>query len=219
MVDTKTSGLSAAGTLTDADVLAIVNGGVSAKVTLTALTAYFEGRGRVTNASVANQTPTGATDTYLVGSDVVIPVNPSGGNRLQAKSRYRMVMAMSKTAAGAASMVVNVRLGTAGTTADTARATITFGAQTAAIDNGQVDLNVLFRTVGSGTAAVIRAEGILDHQLATTGWTNVNSSIIGVTSSGFDSTVANLRIGCSVVMGSSTVPTITSVGAELFNLA
>jgi hypothetical protein len=130
-----------------------------------------------------------------------------------------MSMAMSKTAAGVASLVLAVRIGTAGTTADTARATLTFAVQTAAIDEGRIDLDVYFRTVGAGTTAVIRADALLDHRQAITGWTTVNSSLQGATSAGFDSTAASLKIGCSVIMGSSTVATITSVGAELFNLA
>jgi hypothetical protein len=86
-------------------------------------------------------------------------------------------------------------------------------------DEGRLDLDVYFRTVGSGTSAVLRADAILDHRLAATGWTTVNSSMQGATSAGFDSTVAGLKIGCSAIMGSATVATITSVGAELFNLA
>jgi hypothetical protein len=214
MADAKISALPTVTSPLDADLVPIVESGATKAITLNNLTAYFEQRGRQTNCSVANQTPTGATDTYLVGSDVSIPAN-----RLQAKSRYRMVMNMSKTAAGVASLVLAVRIGTAGSTADTARATLTFAVQTAAIDEGRIDLDVIFRTVGSGTSAVIRADGLLDHRQAITGWTTVNSSCQGATSSGFDSTVASLRIGCSAIMGSATVATITSVAAELFNLA
>lgn len=210
----KISALTTVSSPADADLVPIVDASTTKAITLNSLTAYFEQRGRQNNASVANQTPTGATDTYLVGSDVAIPAG-----RLQAKSRYRMVMYCQKTAAGAAAMVLAVRIGTAGSTADTARATITFALQTAAVDNGRVDLDVTFRTVGSGTSAVIRADALLDHQLAATGWTVLNSDVKGVASAGFDSTVANLKIGCSAIMGSATVATITSVAAELFNLA
>jgi hypothetical protein len=215
MADSKVSALTAVTTPADTDELPVNQGGVSKKVNLTQLTAYFEQRGRQTNASVANQSPTGATDTYIVGSDVTIPAG-----RLQAKSMYRLKFDIAKTtAAGAASVVLAVRLGTAGTTSDTARATLTFAVQTALADEGAVDLNVVFRTVGSGTTAVIQALGMLDHRLAATGLTTVNTSIQKATSGGFDSTVAGLRIGCSVILGSSTVATISLVQAELFNLA
>jgi len=214
MADAKISAFPTITSPLDADLVPIVEAGATNTITLNNLTAYFEQRGRQNNASVASQTPTGATDTYLVGSDVAIPAN-----RLQAKSAYRLVMYMSKTAAGVAAMVIAVRIGTGGTTADTARATLTFSAQTAAIDTGRVDLDVTFNSVGSGTSAVIRADALLDHQLAATGWTTLNSDVKGATSAGFDSTVAGLKIGCSVIMGSATVATITKVRAELFNLA
>jgi hypothetical protein len=198
----------------DTDLIPIIQPGQDSVMTPNQLVAYTEQRGRQNNASVANQTPTGATDTYLVGSDVLIP-----NTRLQAKSAYRLCMYMSKTAAGVASLVLAVRIGTAGSTADTARATLTFAVQTAAADEGRIDLDVTFNSVGSGTSAVIRADALLDHRQAITGWTTVNSSIQGATSAGFDSTVSNLRIGCSAILGSATVATITKVRAELFNLA
>ena len=52
-----------------------------------------------------------------------------------------------------------------------------------------------------------------------TGLTSVNTSIQKVTSSGFDSTVAGLKIGCSVNIGTSTTGSLSLVQAELFNLA
>jgi len=216
MADTKLSALAAATTLTDADVMAIVNGGVTTKVTLNQLTSYFESRGRQNNASVAALSPTGGTDTYLVGSDVLIPAG-----RLQAKSMYRLKFDIAKTtAAGAASMVVTVRLGVNGSTADTvATCPLTFAVQTAVADEGFVDVNCIFRTVGAGTAAVVQAHGSLDHRLAATGLTNVNTSIQRATSAGFNSTLAGLKIGASINTGTSTVANIQLVQAELFNLA
>ena len=215
MADTKISGLSAVTTPADTDEFAVNQGATSKKVNLNQLTTYFEQRGRQNNASVANQSPTGGTDTYVTGSDVAIPAG-----RLQAKSRYRLRIWLDKTsAAGTASVVCTIRLGTAGTTADTSRAVLTFAIQTAATDEGTIDIDVTFRTVGSGTSAVIQANGLLDHKQAITGLTSVNSSVVKATSSGFDSTVANLKIGCSINTGTSTVATITQVTAELFNLA
>jgi hypothetical protein len=214
MADTKISALSSAGTLADADVLAIVNGGNTTKVDLTALTAYFESRGRVNNASVTQQT-WAASDAYLTGSQCLIPAG-----RLQAKTKYICRFYVAKTSvAGTATPIINVRVGTAGTTADTARATLTFAAQTAVADEGRIDVEVVFRTVGSGTSAVLRAQGIVDHRLAVTGLANVNSSIVGNTGGGFDSTVANIGIGLSVTWGTSFVGTTDLVQAELINLA
>jgi hypothetical protein len=86
-------------------------------------------------------------------------------------------------------------------------------------DDGRIDVEVNFRTVGSGTSAVIRAQGTLDHRLAATGLSTANTSITGTTSAGFDSTVASLGIGISVTWGTSFVGTTDLVQAELINLA
>lgn len=210
--DVAISGLPAVVTAADTDVLPVVNGGATKKLTLTQLTAYIESRGRQTNASVAQQTLSTA-DVYLTGSDVTIPAG-----RLQAKSMYRMKFEIAKTSvAGTAAPVLSVRLGTAGTTADTARCTLTFAAQTAVADEGFIDLYCTWRVIGA--SAVLQAAALLDHRLAATGLSVSNSSIAKSTSATFDSTVANLRIGCSVNFGASFAGTTNLVQAELMNLA
>jgi hypothetical protein len=215
MADAKLSTWPTAGALADTDVLPIINGAASAKVTLNTLTAYFEQRGRQTNANVAQQT-FAATDAYVTGSDVLIP-----NARVQAKTMYRARMEITKTSTtgSVSTPIVSIRIGTAGTTADTARATLTFAAQTAVADTGFLEIFVTFRTVGSGTTAVISATGILDHVLAATGLSTANVSVAKAVSAGFDSTVSNLRIGWSFNGGTSFAGTTNMVQAELFNLA
>lgn len=219
MADVKVSALTLASAVDDDDEMYIVEDGVSKKVSLNQLTTYFEARGRSNNASVSQQS-WGGTDAYLVGSNCSIPNNPSGGNRLQAKTKYLCRFYVAKTSTnGTATPIIQVRIGTAGTTSDTARATLTFAAQTAVADDGRVDVEVTFRTVGSGTSAVLRAQGTLDHRLASTGLANTNTSIAGNTGAGFDSTVQNLQIGLSVNWGSNFTGTTDLVQAELLNLA
>lgn len=212
---TKTSALPAISTLADADVLPVVNAGALKNVSLSQLTSYFEQRARQNNASVAQQA-IAAVDLYLVGSDVAIPAG-----RLQAKSMYRCKIQIAKTSvAGTATPIVNVRFGTAGTTGDTTRATLTFAAQTGVADNGFLEVFVTFRTVGSGTSAILRSTAMLDHTLASTGLSTANVSLASATSgAGFDSTVANSRIGVSINMGASFTGTTDLVQAELYNLA
>jgi hypothetical protein len=214
MADTEVPNLAAIVTPADADVLHIVNGGVSKKISLQQLTAYLEERGRRVNASVANQA-FAAADTYIAGSFVTIPAG-----RLQAKSIYRLRMQLQKTSTtgSTATPIATVRLGTAGTTADTARATLTFPAQTAVADDGFLEVFVSFRTVGSGTAAVISSHGILDHRLASTGLVNTNTGFAKAVSAGFDSTVAGLGIGVSFNGGTSFAGNTDLVQAELLNL-
>lgn len=214
MADTEVPNLGAASSLADTDLLYLVQSGVSKKLDLNTLTAYIESRGRQMNASTAQQTIS-TTDVYLTGSDVAIPAG-----RLQVKSVYRCRIELSKTSTGGTSApVLTVRVGTAGTTADSSRAALTFAAQTAVADDGFIDLYVTFRSVGSGTSAVLQAAGLLDHRLAATGLSVSNTSIARNTGGGFDSTVANLKIGCSLNMGSSFAGTTNLVQSELMNLA
>jgi len=212
------SDLTAAGTLADADVMLIMNGGASTKVSLTQLTTYFESRGRQHNASVAAQNPAANTDVYITGSDVSIP-----DGRIQAKSKYRLDLAITKGAAGTGTPTFNVRVGTAGSTADASRVLFTWpAANTGVADEMHVEIICTFRTVGSGTSAVIEGQLEAAHELTTTGFggTGLGSIIIlNTTSAGFDSTVSGLRIGVSHNGGTASAWTIRQAQAVLENLA
>jgi hypothetical protein len=162
--------------------------------------------------ATAAQGPGFATDTLIVGSAIAIP---SGG--LMAGTAYRLRCSLNKTAAGTATPIFQVRLGTTGTTADTSRTTITFGAGTAAADLGFFELMVTFRSVGAGTSAVIISTGVISHTLNTTGLTNGSyNAIAGATSAGFDST-ADTFICVSLNAGTSAAWTIGQAQAQLFN--
>lgn len=204
MVDAKVSALTAASALDGTESFYVVQGGASRKVSLSTLNAYFEPLG---NASTAAQSPAANTDTYITGSNITLP--PA---RLQAGTMYRLRLMVSKTAAGTAAPVFTVRTGTAGTTADTSRCALTMGAQTATA-NAQVMLELLatFRAVGSGTTGVLVA--------------SIGGSIAGfptagatATSTGFDTTTANVKIGVSLNTGASAAWTITQAQADMLNL-
>lgn len=167
----------------------------------------------VHNASVSTPAAGFAADTYLAGSAVAIP-----NGLLKATSKYRCRFSVTKTAAGVAVPVIQVRFGTAGSVADTARCTLTFAAQTAVIDEGLFEIEVILRTVGAGTAAVMQAVGKLAHRLSITGLSADVSGVKFSTSAGFDSTVANSIIGLSVNGGAAAAWTIALVSAELVNL-
>lgn len=161
----------------------------------------------VKNFSAATQSPF-ATDTYLAGSFKAFPSAPVAG------STYRLTFDVTKTAAGIVAPVINVRIGTAGTIADTARCTFTFGAGTAAVDTGIFVIDVVFGTVGSGTSAVLVGLARLINNLTTTGLSN-SVKVAKATSAGFDSTVASLGIGVSYNGGASAAHTVTLVKTEL----
>ena len=163
------------------------------------------------NQNTAAQGPGFATDTYLTGSNISIP-----DNGLKAGTRYHLVFDVSKTAAGIAAPVVTVRFGTNGSTADTARLTFTFLAQTAVADIGTIEMWLTFRTVGASTVSSGVAQ--LRHRLSITGLQNLVSPTLQVTSGAFDSTVSGSIIGVSVNAGASAAWTVQTVQAELENL-
>jgi hypothetical protein len=167
------------------------------------------------NASVQVQTGF-ATDTYLVNSSISIP-----NSSLKAKSKYRLRFSVTKTNAGTAALVITVRFGTNGSTADTARLTFTAPTnQTAAVDTATFDLVVVFRTVGSGTSAVISGS-LLGNKNTTnqnSGHWNGPTLALQAVSGGFDSTVSNSIIGVSYNGGTSYVGTCEIVEATLENL-
>lgn len=147
-----------------------------------------------------------ATDTYIANS--ALDLDALGAPRVGRCYHWRFIV--SKTAAGIAAPVLTVRVGTAGTTADTARLTFTWGAGTAAADRGEIELDCLFTSVGSGTSAVLRGKANFTTNLATTGLSNAVKSL-QVTSGGFASTVANSVIGLSWNGGTSAAHTIEYV--------
>jgi hypothetical protein len=163
------------------------------------------------NASTAAQGPGFAADTYLIGSFILFPTTPKVG------TKYKLRFDVAKTAAGTATPIVQVRVGTAGSTADTSRNSFTFSAGTAAVDNGCFEVVVVFRAVGSGTSAVLQGRCSLTSQ-PTTGISSLIKNV-QTTSGGFDSTVAGLGIGVSVNGGTSAAWTVQLVEAELANAA
>lgn len=209
MADTKISALTAVTTPAGTDEIPVNQGGTSKKLTLTQVNAYAE---PVSAASVANQV-VATSDTYIAGSGLTIV--PS---RLQAGTFYRCKLNIVKTGAGLAAPVISVRLGTLGTTGDTARNTLTLAAQTAVIDEGELEIMTNFRSVGSGTAAVIVSHSKLSHRLATTGLsvTATNSFVLS-TGTAFDSTTVT-KMGLSINPGASSSWTVSLVQADLLNI-
>lgn len=163
------------------------------------------------NASVVAQGPGFATDTYLAGSACTVPAA-----QLKIASKYRCKFNVVKTAAGIAAPVLNIRVGTLGTVADTSRGALTFAAQTAAIDEGVFEIECVFRTVGA--AATLQSLGELRHRLSVTGLSTDVSGAKSATSGTFDSTAAGLIVGISVNGGLSAAWTVSLVSAELVNL-
>lgn len=167
------------------------------------------------NSSVATVSAGYASDTYLAGSSIVIPAG-----QWKAKTQYRCLFDMVKTGAGTAAFTVNVRLGTLGTTGDASVCALAFAVGTAVADTGKFEVVATFRTVGSGTSAVVQGQITCDHALAATGLTTTGASgfgLINATGSGFNSTTQT-TIGLSVNGGTSFSGTNTQVCTRLLGI-
>jgi len=212
--DTKYTGLPAATVVNAADQWGIAQSGASKSVTFAVLRSSV-GAG-LSNASVATVSAGYAADTYLAGSAITIPV--AGGWKVS--TNYVCKFDMVKTAAGTATFVITLRMGTLGTTGDAAITTLTFAAGTAAADTGICTVTADFRTVGAGTSAVIQARAEWPHFLAATGLHSTGASGYGAilaTSAGFNSTTQTI-IGLSVNGGASFSGTNTMVDAYALNI-
>jgi hypothetical protein len=164
------------------------------------------------NASTSSVSTGYAADTYLAGSSIVIPAGV-----WTAKTTYRCVFDMVKTAAGTGAFTVNVRMGTLGTTSDASVLSLAFAAGTAVADTGRFEVLVNFRTVGSSTSAVVQGSISCSHALAATGLISTGASGFGFvtgTSAGFASTTQT-TIGISVNGGTSFSGTNTQVQTKL----
>ncbi len=173
--------------------------------------ALIDGQSFANNASVVSVSGGYASDTYVAGSSVTVV---AGNWKIGAT--YYCVFDMVKTGAGTATPIITVRMGTLGTTGDASIVTITFAVGTGVIDTGTFEVWLNFRTVGSGTSAVIQAISRCTHALAATGLTTTGASGTGViiaTSSGFNSTTQT-TLGISFNGGSSFSGTNTLVQSQ-----
>lgn len=169
-------------------------------------------KGHIYNFSTAAQTPAASTRTYVTGSAIAIPTG-----KLQIGTLFRWKFNMTKTAAGTATSTFDVCVGTAGTTADTARVSFTKPAGTAAVDEGTVEIEVICRGP-LGASGIFVGEFTLLHNGNTAGHAQVPVVSLNTVSSGFDVTTAGLIVGVCITSGASDAITIQMVMAEAINL-
>lgn len=170
------------------------------------------------NSSVTAQNLT-TTEAYLTGSSIG-PAQGFAPTRLQAKTQFYCAFEITKTSTtgSTSAPVINLKYGTAGTTADTTRVGLTFPAQTAVADNGLIEVWATWRTVGSGTSAVLHGVARLTHGLSVTGLSTSVGPRVSTTSAGFDSTVASSILGVTANFGTSWAGSINLVHAQLTNV-
>lgn len=149
-----------------------------------------------------------AADTYVNGASLLLP-----SSKLAVGAWVRWVICLSKNATGTSTPIVNVRFGTGGVVADTARLTFTFAATTAATDSAVIELWMNCVSIGAsgviqGTCRLIKANTTNTGFSAATAGTQ--SQTLNVTSGAFDTTVANSIVGISINPGTGTY-TVTTV--------
>ena len=169
------------------------------------------GRGFITGSGLSNASNAaqvlGTGDTYVTDSDLIIP-----SFLLQTRTKFFWRLDVSKTAAGTATPIYQVRIGSARTTADTSRLSITGPAQTAAVDIAIIDICVTLRNAGA--AATLRGTVHINHNTSgATGFANVVTPVTVATSAAFDSSshVSGQFVGLSINAGASSAWTVEQV--------
>jgi hypothetical protein len=160
------------------------------------------------NISTADQVIGASVTAYITNSDLHI----SAGRPLKVGTVIRWHVTFNKTAAATAAMTFDIRVGTAGTTADTSRLSLSTGTQSAVIDNGEIEAAITVRSISA--SGVIHARMQFMHDLVSTGLGNQQTHNAEATSATFDTTATNLVFGLSLTTGASHSITIKSVVAE-----
>jgi hypothetical protein len=206
MADTKVSALTAATAALATMEIPVNDAGVSKKVTVQQLM-DLEGDSVGPPGATADQAIAAATLTLVAGSVITIPAA-----KLRAGSILKWRIVLAKAAVGVASRNVFVRLGTAGTTADTAVLTFASPVPTAAADEGYMDIQVTVRAATS--TATLQGMLVLMHNGNTVGLATVPVVVQRAVSGAVDVTVASLKASISITTGASETLTIYQVLAE-----
>lgn len=149
-----------------------------------------------------------SADTYLTGSALSAPTT-----KIQVGTQFVWNLVLTKSGAGtAASPTFIIRVGTAGSTADTARITFTSPfTQTANADTAFVTIVAGARAIGA-SGQLHAGINFARKNLTNTGFHNAANSQVWVdqvTSSTFDTTTAGLIVGLSCNPGATGTPVWT----------
>lgn len=152
-----------------------------------------------------------AANTYITDSGLLVP---SVG--LQSGGLIEWRLSASKTGAGIAAPIYTIKVGSAQSTADTTRLTLTGPAQTAVADIGMLYIIVIVRTGGAAAVLAGSAHWLHRGTAANTttggvGFANDASGAVEGTSASFDgsSTIAGQYVSLAIDSGASGVWTVT----------
>ena len=163
-----------------------------------------------TNKSTASQALS-TSEVYLTGSNVRLDALGTPVIGLMYDCSFDVVKS-----AGTGAMLVRVRVGTAGTTADTQQLLFTMDAGTSAADTAVFVVRAMFRAVGA--SAVLQGRVVMTNSgLSATGFRDASPTlgVMQVTSGAFDSGVANSIIGVTFNGQTAFAGTVQLVEAEL----
>lgn len=167
--------------------------------------------GGVRNAGTGAQAFT-TSEIYLTGSGLLVPTH-----LMQLKATFKWHVVATKTA-GTGALLWRVRVGTAGTTADTERILFTqVSTPTSATDTGWWDIEAT--VVTAGASGILRGGLRMSHVLDVTGWSQLRSNVQFVASGTFDMTLANLIVGLTFNHQTAGAGNIEMVSAELVEAA
>jgi hypothetical protein len=178
---------------------------------------WFYNKGQISLPAGATNKLTGV-DQALGTSDVYLASSPLTLAALGVPTIgrcYHWRFVVTKTAAGTATPIIIVRVGTAGAIGDSPKLTFTWGAGTAAVDRAEIELEAMFIQVGA--SAILRGKANATTNLTTTGWSNAVKVLQPADSGTFDSGVANSIIGLSYNAGASGAHTLEYMGAYTDN--
>ena len=165
--------------------------------------------------AVADQAIAAATLTLLTGSLLSVP--PQG---YQVGTVLRWTVTGASAAVGTAANTITVRLGTAGTTADTARATFTTPVGLATVAEFKIVVDFTIRTIGS-TATAVATCTINSSTTAGAAGGLINSlvNVLNGTMATFDTTTGAQFFSLNILTGASKTLTIRQVICEIVNSA
>lgn len=164
----------------------------------------------LTGAVTAQLVPA-AAESYLTALGITFPAGS-----LTAGTTYKGKIYITKTAAGTAGMIINIRIGTLGTNSDALIFNGTMAAGTAVADTGTIEWVWILRTTGASATSEIQLT--LMHNATTTGLWNTGAIPITVGSptacTTFNSATPT-KIGITITGGTSFAGTIDVASSEL----
>jgi hypothetical protein len=160
------------------------------------------------NSNTANTTGY-AVDTYLVGSNILIP-----SQNFKAGTGYRCRISITKTAAGVVALTATLRVGANASTADGAYFALNLSAQTAATDTTLLTYDFMTRGTGASAALVAHLSSISQP---TTGFSSLLKGANGTSTTDITAWPGKY-IGVSLNGGASASYTVNMVQAEIYNI-